>query len=215
MSTHHYEVCLPFRGDAQTAAARLDHQEGRVKLGFEIGTSFEESGLLGSMAAGGLKMADHASTAWTTLSGETEIAPHWSLKGSFTAAATAATTPASSLIASIGPVYATSFSLGLARADLFGDGDALTFMVNQPLRAERAPLVMLSGVGRDPATGEMMMGRKETSLLPSGREIDLETAYRFPLGAWTGAANLAYSMDAGHVRGAEAVSALFWISRKF
>ena len=59
------------------------------------------------------------------------------------------------------------------------------------------------------------MGRKTASLAPSGREFDLESAYRFPLGDWTGAANVAYSFDAGHVRGAHAVAGLFWISRKF
>ncbi len=210
-----YRSRIAFRDASQNAALRLDHDAGLVQLGFELGASVEQGGLLGSMAAGGLTMADRASTAWTTLSAQIALAPRWSLKGAFTTTATAATTPATSLIASIGPVYATGFSLGLARESLFGDGDALTFRVNQPLRAEQASLVLLSGMGRDPATGAMAMGRKETSLLPSGREIDFETGYRFPLGEWTGAANVAYSMDACHVRGEEAVSALFFISRKF
>ena len=172
-------------------------------------------GLLGSMTAGGLKMTDHASTAWTTLTAQTDIAAHWSLRAAFTGAATGATTPANSLVASIGPIYATSFSFGLAREDLFGDGDALSFGVGQPLRAEQAHLTLASATGLDPSTGNLVMGRKTASLAPSGREFDLESAYRFPLGDWTGAANVAYSFDAGHVRGAHAVAGLFWISRKF
>lgn len=210
-----YRSRIAYRDEAQVAALRLDTDAGPVRLGFELGASLEEGGLLGSMAAGGLKMADRASTTWSTLSAETQIAPRWSLKAAFTATATAATTPGASLIASIGPVYATSFALGLARGDLIGGGDALSFTIAQPLRAERAPLVLVSGMGRDSATGEIVLARKETSLLPSGRELDLETAYRFPLGDWTGAANVAYSMDAGHVREAKAVSALFFVSRKF
>jgi hypothetical protein len=59
------------------------------------------------------------------------------------------------------------------------------------------------------------MAETQTSLAPSGREIDFETGYRFPLGDWTGAVNAAYSRDAGHVSGETAIAGLFWLSRKF
>ena len=129
--------------------------------------------------------------------------------------ATAATEPQASLITSIGPIYATSFALGVARNDVFGAGDAWTFAVDQPLRAERAPLSLAKGTGLDPATGRVQMAEQQTSLAPSGREIDFETGYRFALGDWTGALNAAYSLDAGHVRGENAIAGLFWLSRKF
>ena len=47
---------------------------------------------------------------------------------------------------------------------------------------------------------------------PSGREIDFESGYRFALGDWTGAMNVAYSLDAGHVAGEKAVTGLLWLS---
>lgn len=205
----------PFHNGAQSAAMRLDSHGGDVRFGFELGAMVEEYGLLGTMAAGGLKMTDQASTAWTTMTAETDLSPHWTLRASLTGAATSATTPAGSLIAGVGPIYATSFSLGLAREDLFGDGDALSLAAGQPLRAEHARLTLASATGLDPTTGDLVMGTTSASLEPSGREFDLETAYRFPLGNWTGAANVAYSFDAGHMKGARAVAGLFWITRKF
>jgi hypothetical protein len=199
----------------QAAALRLDHRMGSSRVGLELGGLVEEGGVLGSLASGGLKMADRSSTSWMSATYETPLSAHWSLKGAMTVSATAATTPSASLIASIGPVYATSFALGIARKDVFGDGDALTFAVDQPLRAEIAPLTLAMGAGRDSTTGKPIIETTQSSLAPSGREVDFESGYRFPLGNWSGAVSLAYSLDAGHVRGENAVAGLFWLSRKF
>jgi hypothetical protein len=47
--------------------------------------------------------------------------------------------PDSRLIASLGPVYATSLSFGVAGKDLLARGDALAFVVGQPLRVSKPP----------------------------------------------------------------------------
>jgi hypothetical protein len=199
----------------QATAMRLERRMGSGHAGLELGGLVEEGGVLGSLASGGLKMADRSSTSWMSATYETPLSAHWSLKGAMTVSASAATTPSASLIAAMGPIYATSFALGIGRADVFGDGDALTFGVDQPLRAEKAPLTFAMGTGRDPATGKVLIEAAPSSLVPSGREIDFESGYRFALGDWSGAVNLAYSIDAGHVRGENAVAGLFWLSRKF
>jgi hypothetical protein len=160
-------------------------------------------------------MADRASTAWTTATAETALDAHWSLKGAFTIAATGATHPEASLITSIGPVYATSFALGLAGANIFRGGDVLSFTAGQPLRAERGSLTIASGIGRDWTTGGVIMGEQRASLLPSGREFDFETGYGFSYGAWNARANVAYAVDPDHVQNKDAVLALFTLSRAF
>ena len=170
---------------------------------------------MGSLASGGLKMADRASTAWTTATAETALDAHWSLKGAFTIAASGATHPQASLITSIGPVYATSFAFGLAGTNLFRDGDVLSFTAGQPLRAERGSLTLASGIGRDWTTGGVIMGEQRASLLPSGREFDFETGYRFSLAGWNAGANVAYAVDPDHIRNKDAVLALFTLSRAF
>jgi hypothetical protein len=158
-------------------------------------------------------MADRASTAWTMLSAQTHLDARWALRSAFTIAATAATHPQGSLITSVGPVYATSFALGLAGEDILRNGDALSFTLGQPLRAERGSLTLASGVGRD-STG-IIMGQTDASLLPSGREFDLEAGYRFAFEGWGVGANIAYARDSNHVRDQNAVLALFTLSRTF
>jgi hypothetical protein len=198
-----------------TMALRLDRRGNASALGFEIGALMEEGGILGSLASGGLTMADRSATSWLSASYTRDLLEGWSLKASMTLAATGTERPGASLITSIGPVYATSFALGFGRKSVFVQDDALSFAVSQPLRAEDAPVTLTLGAGYDPAAGRIAFVPANASLVPSGREIDLESGYRFALGAWTGAMDVAYSVDAGHMRGVDAVSGLFWLSRKF
>jgi hypothetical protein len=205
----------PFRNNAETAILRLDHETGETRFALELGNVLETGGVLGSLAAGGLNMADRASTVWTTATAVTALDAHWSLKGTFTLAATGAAHPESSLITAIGPVYATSFALGLAGENLFRSGDALSFTLGQPLRAEQGSLTLVSGTRRDRATGGVLMGETKASLLPSGREFDVETGYRFSFGGWSAQANVAYAVDSDHVQNKTAVVALFSMTRAF
>jgi hypothetical protein len=205
----------PFRNSMESASLRLDHETGSTRLSLELGDMLETGGFMGSLAAGGLKMADRASTTWTTATAQTALDAHWSLKGAFTLAATGATHPQSSLITSIGPVYATSFALGVAGENLFRRGDALSFTFGQPLRAEHGSLTLNSGVARDWATGGVIMGETKASLLPSGREFDFETGYRFSVAGWGVQTNIAYAVDPDHMQNKNAVLALFSLSRNF
>jgi hypothetical protein len=207
----------PFAPDdwSHAAAVRLDHTWGPSRFDFELGALVESGGVLGTLAAGGLKLSEQAATGWTSATAETALGERWSLKASMTIAATGVQHPGSSLISSLGPVYATSFSFGVASKNLFARGDALAFVVGQPLRVEEAPVSLVIGTGRDRTTGDVIMAPSETSLAPSGRAIDLEAAYRFGVADWNVATSLAYSVDANHVPGENAVTAVLWLSRKF
>jgi hypothetical protein len=103
----------------------------------------------------------------------------------------------------------------VAGKNLFLRDDALAFVVGQPLRVEQAPVSLLTGTGRDRTTGDVIMTPTETSLAPSGRAIDLEAAYRFAIDDWNIATSLAYSFNANHVPGENAVTAVLWLSRRF
>lgn len=205
----------PFRNSAAAASLRLDHSEGHARFGVELGDVQETGGFMGSLAAGGLTMAARASTVWTTASAETSLDAHWSLKGALTLAATNTAHPQGSLITQIGPVYATSFALGVSGVNLWRGGDALSFTLSQPLRAEQGSLTLVTGVGRDLSTGGVIMGQSHASLTPSGRELDFETGYSFSLAGWGVGANVAYAVDPDHAQGKNAVLALFTLSRGF
>jgi hypothetical protein len=205
----------PFRNSAETASLRLDHTSGQAHFSLEVGDVVETGGFMGSLAAGGLQMTQRASTAWTTATAETQLNTHWSLKGALTLAASGTTHPEASLITAISPVYATSFALGLGGEDIWRAGDRLSFTLAQPLRAERGSLTLASGVGRDWATGGVIMGETEASLAPSGREVDFETGYHLAFDGWGVGANVAYAIDPNHVQDKTAVLALFTLSRNF
>ena len=198
-----------------SAALRLDHDSGRSQLGFELGALVEDGGVFGTLAGGGLRLSEQAATLWATATSETALDHHWSLKTSLTVAAAGVQHPGSSLVSSLGPVYATSFSLGVAGKDLFARGDALAIAIGQPLRVERAPVSLMTGGAVDRTTGAVIVAPIQSSLTPSGREFDLETAYRFALADWDLTTSLAYALDANHVRGQNAVTGVLWLSRKF
>jgi hypothetical protein len=204
-----------FQNRGVTSMMRLDRHAGKAKLGVELSGLMEEGGALGSLASGGLKMADTSATTWIGASYEAPLLFQWSFKGSMTLAATGTNRPTASLITSIGPVYATSFALGLGRSDIIAAGDAFSFAISQPMRAERAPVALSFATSRNPFTGAFGMTGVDSSLVPVGREIDFEAGYRLPLGDWNGGVNLAFSRDAGHVRGLSAVSSMFWLTRRF
>lgn len=193
---------------------RLDHRHGRSRFAFELGGLVEDGGVLGTLAAGGLKLSEQAATVWASATSESALDDHWSLKGSLTVAAAGVQHPGSSLIASLGPVYATSVSFGLAGRDLLARGHALAFVIGQPLRVEQAPVMLIVGGALD-ATGAVNMVSAQSSLAPSGREIDLETAYRFALADWDLTTSIVYSLDANHVRGENALIGVLWLSRRF
>ena len=109
----------------------------------------------------------------------------------------------------------SSFSVGVSRQNLFAAGDSLRFTLHQPLRVESAPMRILSGIGRDLTTGDVILGTTETSLSPSGRQLSFESGYAMNWGRWTAEAGAAYSLDAAHVRGAREVSAMLWLTRAF
>jgi len=200
---------------SQAAVIKLDHENGRSRFDLELGGLMQSGGVLGTLAAGGLALSDQAATGWASATAERALGERWSLKASLTLAAAGVQQPGSSLIDSVGPVYATSLSLGVGGKDVFARGDGLAFVVGQPLRVEQAPVTLVTGAGRDWTTGAVTMATRQSSLAPSGRELDFETAYRFALADWNLLTSVAYSMDAGHVRGENAITGVFWLSRRF
>ena len=204
------------RRNAQVSAAlvRFDARSERGPFGVEVGGLLDDGGLLGSASHGALALGTRSATLWGTADAQTRLAHGWTMRGQISLASTTVARARGSLIDSIGPVIATSFSFGLARQNSLVFGDAFVLALHQPLRAESAP-VTLAAPRFDAATGAVTFGRQTTSLVPSGREIALETNYRFTSGAWDIAADFAYGFDAGHRAGAQTGAAMLTMKRIF
>jgi hypothetical protein len=208
------DVSMPNRSSSQTFSIRLDQQAPGWRFSVDAGSSLDTGGFFGSVSSGALKMADQTTTAWATATAQAKLSATWTVKGTATLAAVAATHPEASLITEIGPVLASSFALGLSGRNLLREGDLLLFEIAQPIRAERGMASLATGIGRDWSTGGVIMGQWQAALTPSGREIDFETGYGISLGHWRAQANAGFALDTDHTRGKNAVLSLFTLSRQ-
>ena len=195
------------------AALRLDHAAENADFTFELGSAFEDGAILGAYGTGALTLAERSTTIWTRIGGEYRLGANWSIKGTATIARSGAVLAPGSLVAALDPILSTAAAFGIERAGLFARDDVLTLTVNQPLRAESAP-ISLFAAGVD-QMGAPMVGTNTASLTPSGREIGFEIGYGTAFGRWQAQANLAYRLDAAHVARRNDVAGLLWLSRRF
>ncbi|MEE8370951.1 MAG: S8 family peptidase [Sphingomonadales bacterium] len=198
-----------------TSTLRVDYYGPTLRLGAEGGLLIEEGAILGSRSAGGLSLTDRSRTLWLSLDGGKALGGRFYTALKMSAAVTEPGSPGNSLFSSLGAIASSSFSFRFGGQHMFRQGDDLSFTVHQPLRVERANLKLNSGIGRDLETGDIIFGRSELSLTPSGREIGLEAAYRLALGDWIAEANLAFRFAADHVAGRRDAAVLLGLSRRF
>ena len=210
----HYLDVLDDGAALKAVAFRVDHRQAKVLFSFEVGSALEKGSVLGALGTGALTLAERSVTAWTTGGVGYSFDPHWSFRSAATVSLTRPDLHPGSLIASLGPVIATSASFGVARSELFTESDALSFTVHQPLRVEHAPLTLFAA-GVDPVSGAARVDERQVALTPSGREIGFEIGYGADFGAWRTEAKLAYRLDAGHIAGRDSAAALLWLSRRF
>ena len=146
-----------------------------------LGVLDEADGPLGSTGSGALR-AGEALTQFVDIAGQLRLAE--GVQG-FGRAALGRTATASDggLLAEMGPLWSTSFELGIALEAVARTDDRLTFTLSQPLRVESGAAELDVPVARDLAGG-ITRSRRELDLGPDGREIDLEIGYGLALGGF-------------------------------
>jgi hypothetical protein len=197
------------------AGVSLLHREQGSSLSFQLLGLAEEGSLLGSAFGGGLRLGDHAATAAATAGVDFAVAPHWRLFGNAGFATTKPGNATASIVAGLSPILSASYRIGLARADVFGMGDAVYFSLTQPQRVEQATATLALEGMRDTVTGAVPFTTRNASLVPSGREVALESAYATFMGAWSMQMNVAYRIDAGHIDGRDDLRAALMLNRAF
>ena len=158
----------------------------------------------GADAAGDLRGL-RSRTAFAGVSGAADLFGGWRLRG---AAHVGRSWALSDGILARGDAWSSAFAAGVERGNLLYAGDDFIVRLSQPLRVERWETELTGGEGRriwDSGYG------------PSGRQLDLDAAYRLPL---SGGGRLLLSAgarsDSGHSEksGVEG-AALFLIEREF
>ena len=198
-----------------STAARINHYEKWGTLSFEAGFMQEEGAILGARATDTFAITDRSQTIWINAEASIPLANTLSFHATVTGGQTNAGNTSNSIFADVDRLFTTSFSASLVKSDTFTNNDQIAFTVNQPLRLEHGSVGITTGAGRDLETAALLFDTNRFSLTPSGRELAFESAYRSQFGDWTMEANMAFRMDANHVKGQQDALLFFGLYRPF
>ena len=151
-------------------------------FGFQLGLVNEASGLVGSSGVGALKLGENmqtwfagGTTGWTFGS--------WQAVASAYVGLTQADDEVQgSLFVDMSSLISSTMSFGVRRADIFSRGDRFSLFITQPLRVESGAAKLRFAVART-RYGDVILSETQADLSPSGREIELEASYFYPLSA--------------------------------
>ena len=149
---------------------------------FQLGLVNEASGLVGSSGVGALKLGENmqtwfagGTTGWTFGS--------WQAVASAYVGLTQADDEVQgSLFVDMSSLISSTMSFGVRRADIFSRGDRFSLFITQPLRVESGAAKLRFAVART-RYGDVILSETQADLAPSGREIELEASYFYPLSA--------------------------------
>ena len=143
-------------------------------LAFQAGALSESESLLSGTSRGEDLRGLRSRTAFAGVSGSADLfgGGGWRVRG---AAHVGRSWAESSGVLRSGDLWASSFSAGLERGGWLYSGDGVMFRISQPLRVESWEMDLMEG-------GEV----RRLLVSPSGRQLDLDAAYRLPLsgGGW-------------------------------
>ena len=151
----------------------LGDSVGGSGLAFQAGALSESESLLAGTSRGEDLRGLRSRTAFAGVSGSADLfGGGWRVRG---AAHVGRSWAESSGVLRSGDLWASSFSAGLERGGWLYSGDGVMFRISQPLRVESWEMDLMEG-------GEV----RRLLVSPSGRQLDLDAAYRLPLsgGGW-------------------------------
>ncbi len=136
----------------------------------------------------------------TSLVGEAsiciELADGWNLSGAWRQMWTR---PDRGGLVAGGALWASAFSVDVARTTLFRPGDRAALRFAQPMRVARGGIDLMLPVAHDYASGRTDFGRRSYNLAPTGRELVVEASYALSLLGGDLVANSWWRKDPGHI----------------
>lgn len=157
----------------------LDSSFGGLRTGMMITYLNESDTLLGARFSGALGGA-RADSAFVDLSARYDLGAGWSLGGSMRQGWTSAKLRGG--LEGSGLIRTNGFSADLGKAGLFVPGDRFGLRIAQPLRVASGALDLRLPGGWDYYSESVdKWNATRLNLTPTGREVDYELAYSFPL----------------------------------
>ncbi len=169
-------------GDARIGEIVFAHRfAGGAVLTAGFSSVDEQSGFLGSEAGGGLAV-EGADSRFYVLGGRVPLGAGVELLGSYTLGQTDMTADGTSLLSDWSGARADAFGVGIVKRDIFGTNGRIGFLAGQPLRVNAASARLTVPVDYQ-IDKTVVQGSERVSLVPTGREIDLQLAYDTSVGA--------------------------------
>lgn len=189
-------------GDAQIGEIVLTH---RFASGAVLTAGFssvdEQSGFLGSDATGGFAVAG-ADSRFYALGGRVPLGAGVELLGSYTLGQADMTADGTSLLNDWSGARADAFGIGIVKRNPLGTSGRIGFLAGQPLRVNAASARLTVPVDYQ-LDKTVVQESERVSLVPTGREIDLQLAYDTSVGARGSVSGwLMMQVEPGHDAGA-------------
>ena len=156
----------------------------------------EQDTVLGARFGDGL--GDTRATSWfVDAAARLDLGAGWSLNGTARQGWTLAQVRAG--LSGSGLIRTNAYAASIAKDGVFGASDSFGLGVAQPLRVSRGGIDLRLPAYYDYATASVTAwSDQRLNLAPTGREIDVEARYAFPLGAGQLETNLFWRRDPGN-----------------
>ena len=182
-------------------------------VALQAGWLWEPGSLMGSRpqgAFGGLR----GQTGFAGLAAHARLGDRWMAFAAAHAGWSRPSVEGAGLLRGVSALRTSSFELGATRHGFLGEDGRLSLRLSQPLRVESGHAALRWAAGRT-RHRQLLTEQARLNLEPSGRQLDLELAYRRPwAGGWADLATIA-TRDARHTRGAREFTLLFRYHRAF
>ena len=182
-------------------------------VALQAGWLWEPGSLMGSRpqgAFGGLR----GQTGFAGLAAHARLGDRWMAFAAAHAGWSRPSVEDAGMLRGVSALRTSSFELGATRHGFLGKDGRLSLRLSQPLRVESGHAALRWAAGRT-RHRQLLTEQARLNLEPSGRQLDLELAYRRPwAGGWADLATIG-TRDAQHTRGARELTLLFRYHRAF
>lgn len=166
------------QGSASVATAELQKAFGEITTVTTIGQLQETDAVLGMRGTGALGVAGNSSTTFLTLAASRPVATATTLSAMVSVGTTGAyNNAAASLIDGATASQSLAWSMGLARSDVFRQGDSLGLSFAMPLRTQSGSMQVTTATSQSQEDGSLTYATRSMALSPTGMEKDIELAY--------------------------------------
>jgi hypothetical protein len=170
-----------------------------LKLG--IGRANEDDSLFNSSARGAFGGFEDSTTSFVNFSAAVPVTSKLTAHFNYSESNSKLEYNEDGYLSNWSSIRANSFSLGVTAQDMWQSGDNIGFAVYQPMRVRRAKADLRVAVGTDPVpNGAIHYSSDRVSLAPTGRELDLQLAYKWkPLNSLNASTFSVLMINPGHV----------------